>query len=155
GFEVISCDGKTPGCLNVDRSRFLEVLKQLEQRAVGADLVLVYFAGHGLATEEGNILTPVDARVNCATGAVTQGVLVEHILTAAATAKDKPITLDACRDNPIGLVCPELQGKKLAFTRIEAGAMQGLLIVTSTQFGQQALDGLAGTHSPFAIALFA
>ena len=31
----------------------------------------------------------------------------------------------------------------------------GLLLVTSTQFGQQALDGLPGTHSPFATALFA
>src|SRR5262249_19134888 len=63
--------------------------------------------------------------------------------------------LDACRDNPIGLVCPNLVGKKLSFTHIEPGAMQGLLLVTSTQFGQQALDGLAGAHSPFATALFA
>src|SRR5262249_7358954 len=75
GFEVMSCDGKTPGCLNADRNRFLEALKELEQRAAGADLALVYFAGHGVATEEGNIVTPVDARVSCATGAITQGVL--------------------------------------------------------------------------------
>ena len=33
--------------------------------------------------------------------------------------------------------------------------MQGLLLVTSTQFGQQALDGLVGAHSPFATALLA
>ena len=33
--------------------------------------------------------------------------------------------------------------------------MQGLLLVTSTQFGQSALDGLPGAHSPFATALFA
>jgi tetratricopeptide (TPR) repeat protein len=155
GFEVMSCDGKKPGCLNVNRGRFLEALNQLEQRAAGADLALVYFGGHGLASEQGNILTPIDAKVNCATGAVTQGVLVEQIMAAAQPAKDKLIILDACRDNPIGLVCPDLLGKKLSFTRIEAGAMQGLLLVTSTQFGQQALDGLAGSHSPFATALFA
>jgi tetratricopeptide (TPR) repeat protein len=155
GFEVMSCDGKKPGCLNVDRGRFLEALNQLEQRAAGADLALVYFGGHGLASEEGNILTPIDAKVNCATGAVTQGVLVEQIMAAIQPAKDKLIILDACRDNPIGLVCPDLLGKKLSFTKIEAGAIQGLLLVTSTQFGQQALDGLAGSHSPFATALFA
>src|SRR5262245_7675329 len=33
--------------------------------------------------------------------------------------------------------------------------MQGFLLVTSTQFGQQALDGPPGIHSPFATALFA
>ena len=58
GFDVISCDGKTPGCFDLDRNRFLDALKQLETRAAGADLALVFFAGHGLASEEGNVLTP-------------------------------------------------------------------------------------------------
>ena len=108
-----------------------------------------------MATEEGNILTPVDAKVDCTTGAVTQGVPVEQIMAATQPARHKLVILDACRDNPLGDVCPNLKGKKLAFTRIEAGAMQGFLLVTSTQFGQQALDGPPGTHSPFARALFA
>src|SRR5262249_12197767 len=154
GFDVISCDGKTPGCHDVDRTRLLEALNELKQRAAGADLALVFFAGHGVATEEGNILAPIDAKVNCDTGAVTQGVLVEKIMAATEPARMKLVILDAGRDNPLGEICPSLKGKKLSFTRIEAGAMQGLLLVTSTQFGQQALDGLAGTHSPFATALF-
>src|SRR5262249_25067775 len=137
GFEVISCDGKTPGCFDLDRSHFLDALMRLEERAAGADLVLVFFAGHGLASEGGNVLTPVDARVNCETGAVTQGVLVEQIMAATEPARMKLVILDACRDNPLGDVCPNLAGKKLSFTRIEAGAMQGFLLVTSTQFGQQ------------------
>jgi tetratricopeptide (TPR) repeat protein len=153
GFDVIACDGKTPGCFDLDRKRFLDALTQLEQRAAGADLALVFFAGHGLASEEGNILTPVDARVNCATGAVTNGVLIERIMASTRPARMKLVILDACRDNPLGEVCPGLKGKKLSFTRIEAGALQGFLLVTSTQFGQQALDGLPGTHSPFATAL--
>jgi hypothetical protein len=33
--------------------------------------------------------------------------------------------------------------------------MRSLLLVTSTQFGQSALDGPPGQHSPFAAALFA
>jgi hypothetical protein len=32
----------------------------------------VFFAGHGLAAQEGNILTPVDAKVNCAIRNPTQ-----------------------------------------------------------------------------------
>jgi hypothetical protein len=38
GFEVISCEGKTPGCVDLDRTRLLEALNKLEQRAMGADL---------------------------------------------------------------------------------------------------------------------
>ena len=44
----------------------------------------MFFAGHGMATDEGNILTPVDAKVNCATGAVTHGVPVERIIAATS-----------------------------------------------------------------------
>jgi tetratricopeptide (TPR) repeat protein len=155
GFEVLSCDGKQPGCFDLNREGILKALAQLKERAASADLALVYFAGHGAATDEGNIVTPIDAKVDCETGAIAQGVLVEHLLQAVEPAKHKFLILDACRDNPIGAVCPGLQGKKLSFTRIEAGALQGLLLVTSTQFGQQAKDGPPGTHSPFAKALLA
>jgi Caspase domain len=160
GFEVLSCGGSAsagqpPGCFDLDRTRFLAALTQLEQRAAGAEMALVYFAGHGVTTPEGNILTPVDASVNCATGAITAGVPVERIMQATNPAKAKMVILDACRDNPLGAVCPALKGKALSFSRIEAGAMRDFLLVTSTQFGQQALDGLPGAHSPFAQSLFA
>jgi len=154
GFDVIACDGKTPGCFDLDRKRFLDALMRFEQQATGADLAFVFFAGHGLASEEGNVLTPLDAKVNCATGAITNGVLAERIMAATRLARMKLVILDACRDNPLGDVCPGLKGKKLSFTRIEAGALQGFLLVTSTQFGQQALDGPPGMQSPFATALF-
>ncbi|MGB8735702.1 MAG: caspase family protein [Rhodomicrobium sp.] len=157
GFEVISCDGKIPGCFDLDREGLLAALSKLETRAAGAGLALVYYAGHGAATEEGNMLAPTDADVNCQTGAIAQGVPVERLIQATRPARHKFLILDACRDNPLRKICPGLAGKKLSFTRIEAGAMQGLLLVTSTQFGQQALDGLPalGAHSPFATALLA
>ena len=75
-------------------------------------------------------------------------------MAATEPARRKLVILDACRDNPIRKACPNLVGKKLSFTRIEAGAMRDFLLVTSTQFGQQALDGPKGGHSPFATALF-
>ena len=152
GFEVNSCDGKEPGCFDLKREQLVDALNKLETQAQGADLALAYFAGHGVATEQGNILVPTDARVDCTTGEVMLGVPVERIMAATAPARDKLLILDACRDNPIGTdhLCPKLKGKKLSFSQIEAGAMQGLLLVTSTQFGQQALDGPEGAHSPFA-----
>src|SRR5262245_52974495 len=158
GFETIACEGPqnpVPACHDLDRTRFLKALNELQARAEGADLALVYFARHGAATEEGNMLTPTDAGIDCATGAIANGVPVERIMAATGPARHKLVILDACRDNPLGEVCPGLKGKRLSFTRIEAGALQGFLLVTSTQFGQQALDGPPGIHSPFATALFA
>ncbi|MBV1694985.1 MAG: caspase family protein, partial [Hyphomicrobiales bacterium] len=152
GFEVLSCKDNEPGCYDLDRTALLGALRRLEAAAKGAETALVYFAGHGLASEEGNILTPTNAAVNCRTGAVTHGVTVERFMEATNGARHKLLVLDSCRDNPIGDICPGLAGKKLSFTRIEAGAMQGLLLVTSTQFGQQALDGAKGANSPFATA---
>jgi tetratricopeptide (TPR) repeat protein len=155
GFEVIACDGTAPGCFDLDGTGFQSALTQLEQRAAGADLALVFFGGHGTATDEGNILTPTDATIDCATGAVKHGVPVERIMAAMQPARHKLVILDACRNNPLDDVCPNLTGKKLTFTRIEPGSLRSFLLVTSTQFGQEALDGPPGHHSPFAAALFA
>lgn len=64
GFEVTSCGGKTLGCLDLDRTRLLEALNKLEQRAMGADLALVFFAGHGVARTRATFSSPIDAKVN-------------------------------------------------------------------------------------------
>ena len=153
GFEVIACDGTILGCFDLDHRRLLDALTTLERRAAGADLALLFFAGHGLASQEGNVLAPVDAKFDCSTGAVSNGVVLEHIIRATKPARHALVIIDASRDNPLGDACPNLEGKKLAFTRIRPGTMRSFLLVSSTQFGQQALDGPPGLHSPFALAL--
>jgi uncharacterized caspase-like protein len=169
GIEVIKCGGggptppeaakqkasdpNSPGCFDLDEAGLTQALGTLEAKAKGADLALVFYAGHGMDTHQGNVLAPVDAKVDCATGDVTRGVLVERLLKAIEPARQKLVVLDACRDNPLGEVCPNLKGKKLPFAKIEAGARSNFLLVTSTQFGQEAQDGPPGTHSPFATAL--
>ena len=154
GFEVIACDGTILGCFDLDHQRLLDALTTLEQRAAGADLALLFFTGHGLASQEGNVLAAVDAKFDCSTGAVSNGVVLEHIMRATKPASHALVIIDASRDNPLGDACPNLKGKKLAFTRIRPGTMRSFLLVSSTQFGQQALDGPPGLHSPFALALF-
>ena len=86
GFEVISCDGKTARLLRSQPRWAPQSAGPGSKRApAGADLALVYFAGHGAATDEGNIVTPTDAKVNCETGAISQGVLVEQLLQGHRT----------------------------------------------------------------------
>lgn len=156
GFDVLSCDdGKTRGCYDLDGGQLASALDRLQAEAGAADTALAFFAGHGVATPQGNVLAPIDASLDCATGAVAKGVLFEHLMRAVAPAKRKLVVVDACRDNPLAVACPGLDQRSLSLSRIEAGALQGFLLVTSTQFGQQALDGPAGQHSPFASALIA
>ena len=45
GMEVLSCDGKQPGCFDLDRAGLLKALTQLKARAEGADLALDLFRG--------------------------------------------------------------------------------------------------------------
>lgn len=68
GFEVIACEGATPGCFDLTRAGLVTALKTLEAKAKGAELALVFFAGHGMEAAEGNVLAPVDASVDCGPG---------------------------------------------------------------------------------------
>jgi tetratricopeptide (TPR) repeat protein len=156
GFDVISCDGQTPGCFDQTRAGLLKALNKLELAADGADLALVFYAGHGMETEFGNVLAPVDATVDCKTWQVSRGVLIEQFVVAASPARHKVIILDACRDNPMGLICPPLKDNApVSFKDIKLPDARDFLLVTSTKPGQQAQDGPPGKHSPFATALFA
>lgn len=62
GFEVIACDSTTSGCFNLTRESLAAALVMLEAKAKGADLALVFYAGHGLVSGDANILVPIDAK---------------------------------------------------------------------------------------------
>jgi hypothetical protein len=72
-------------------------------------------AGMPLVDPEGDHVARL--HLMCALG-ITQGVLVEQIMAAASPARTLLVIHYACRDNPLGDVCPGVKGKKLSFTRI-------------------------------------
>ena len=101
------------------------------------------------------MLAPIDADIDCERQQVERGVLVDEVLEALTGAKQKIIVLDACRDNPMGEICPPATKAKLTFRDFKIPDAGNFLLVSSTKPGQVADDGLAGAHSPFARALFA
>jgi murein DD-endopeptidase MepM/ murein hydrolase activator NlpD len=154
GFEVIACDSTAPGCFDLTHESLTNAAATLKARAAGAELALVFYAGHGGEGPQGNVLAATDSDFDCQTLAVRRGVLVNDFLDATAPARHKIVILDACRNNPLAIACPLPKGAKaLSFARIEPGGLRDFLLVTSTQFGQEALDGPPDTHSPFATAL--
>ena len=101
------------------------------------------------------MLVPVDADVDCERQQVVRGVLVDEVLEALAGARQKIVVLDACRNNPLGEICPPATKAKLTFRDFKVPDAGNFLLVSSTKPGQVADDGLVGAHSPFARALLA
>ncbi len=155
GFDVVSCDGKRPGCFDLTREGLSGAIAQLKEKSQDASLAFVFYAGHGLESSEGNVLVPVDAAVDCERQQVERGVLLDEVLEALSGARQKIVILDACRNNPLGEICPPATKAKLTFRDFKIPNAGNFLLVSSTKPGQVADDGLEGAHSPYARALLA
>jgi len=58
GFEVSEY-------YNLTRADLLDVLEKFKREATGAEVALVYYAGHGMEIEGKNVLAPTDMEVDC------------------------------------------------------------------------------------------
>lgn len=153
GFETIL---KT----DLDRSGMNEALDQFSRLADGADIALVYYAGHGMQFGGSNYLLPTEARLSDAADVNRFRLMpVSDVLETLKSARGARIlVLDACRNNPVE---DDLK-RRLAslpggnrngdltrgFHKISA---DGLLIAYATQANDVAKDG-TGRNSPFTSA---
>lgn len=140
--------------LDADRDRLVQALGAYQRRAAGADVNILFYAGHGLQVGGVNYIVPVDMRGDGATvGSVRlTGVSLEDMLEYLP-ARTRIVFLDACRDNPVA--------RSLVATRSVAGVglapvqgTTGTLISYATKDGAVAEDG-RGRHSPYTEALLA
>jgi formylglycine-generating enzyme required for sulfatase activity len=123
-------------------------------RVDGADVALVYFAGHGATFGDVPYVVPVDTEFKNLDEVPYELVSVETLIGELRRAKGVRIAiLDACRDN----------GAEQALKRSRGGAatrglapMQnptGLIIAYATQHGATAADSAGSRNSPFTAAL--
>ena len=164
GFDVLACEGDMtpakPGCTDLSGADMRDALTDLRSKAHGADLALVYFAGHGMQTAKGNVLAPTDMRFTCtidkATGKAEskREVPLAEVIEALAPAKDRMVILDACRNTPPkAQACPAARGA-IAVGFGPLPNKKQYYVLSSTARDELALDGPKGGHSPFAQALF-
>jgi TPR repeat protein len=130
------------------------------QAARGAEVALVYYAGHGVQVDGVNYLLPVNAQIRGREDLRREGLVLPFLLHELETASPEfgILVLDACRDNPIAALEEQLAqqaGRSMAPREGLAPTISatGLLISYATAPGQVALDGPAGGNSPFAEAL--
>jgi hypothetical protein len=153
GFEVV--EGT-----NLTRDKMTDRLLEFGKKAEGADVALFFYAGHGIAVNGTNYLLPVDADLKSEMD-VKLGAAINVDLTLEQTmgdAKVKLVFLDACRDNPFAAKIRSAKATRSVNVQTGLAEMksgEGTLIAFATGPGQTALDGEAGTNSPFTRALMA
>jgi uncharacterized caspase-like protein len=130
-------------------------LREFTDKARGADIAVIYFAGHGLEVDGTNYVVPVDAVLERDADVDDEAVSLNRILTAAEPASRlRLVILDACRDNPFM--------KKMKRTLASRAVGRGLVgveasrpntfIAFAAKEGSTAADG-TGANSPFTTAL--
>ena len=130
---------------------FRDVLSQFSGEAHGADMAVVYFAGHGIEASGVNYLIPVDAMLRRASDLNLQAIALQTVLEQLERVRTfRFVILDACRDNPF-----PLPGAKRTVTRglkyIEPDG--NTLVLYAAKHGTTAEDGVGRRHSPFTEAL--
>ena len=134
----------------------------IAEQAAQADVVLVFYAGHGVETGGANYLIPVDAVPDSDKALAEEALALTDLSAAAAKARRGALVIvDACRDDPFvearavarsrsvgartDVTIPDRLRTGLARTPTPAA---NNIVFHSTQPGKTALDG-DGLGSPF------
>ena len=91
---------------NADRVQMEQAVMRLKNRlsVVRDSYGFFFYAGHGVQSNNGNYLIPVDANIPSESYLADRSVSVQAILTELNSAGNalNIVVLDACRDNPFG-----------------------------------------------------
>jgi formylglycine-generating enzyme required for sulfatase activity len=124
------------------------------RRARGAEMAVVYFAGHGMEVRGENWLIPTDAKLASDTDTENEAVSLHNVmLQVSGAAKLGMVILDACRNNPFAARMQRtsrLRAVARGLSRVEPE--DNVLVAYAARDGTTASDG-AGRNSPFTTAL--
>src|SRR5215475_1299076 len=135
---------------------FKRALRDFFAVTKGADIAVVFFAGHGIQIADQNYLIPVDAKLAQDFDVTDEAISLDRIIEAIEpAARLRLVVLDACRDNPF-LVRMQRRGAtrqivSRGLSKVEP-ILNNTLIAYAAKAGSTAEDG-AGEHSPFTMAL--
>lgn len=154
GFDVVAGQDQTYNDMRRSVMNF-------SKKAYGAEIAILFYAGHGLQVGEQNHLVPIDATIEDETSLDFETITVDFILRQMSKdVKVQMVFLDACRDNPLARTLARRMGPSrsgsvgsgLAEIKIQETGGEGSVIAFATSPGDVALDG-EGANSPFTTAL--
>ncbi len=152
GFEVHTA-------ADVDHRATIAAIDAFSERINGAEIALLFFAGHGIQLGGQNFLLPTDVSVESERALRYSSLDIQEVVAEMERRADVSIViLDACRDNPFVDVLVRSVATRTASVERGLGPLsltgRGALIAYAASSGAVAADG-AGEHSPFANALLA
>jgi uncharacterized caspase-like protein len=131
-------------------AEFRQALRRFQSQANGAEVALVYFAGHGIEANGANWLIPTDAELSEDRDLDYEAIKADLVLQALQGAHMRVLVLDACRDNPFGRNWrASVRSTSSGLAKIEA---DDVLVLFAAAPGRTASDG-SSANSPFAEAL--
>ena len=150
GFDVTAVE-------DADRVAMNEALRTFTRESVGADVALVFYAGHGLEMDGVNYLVPVDARLERDTDVRFEAVELDDVLAATAGAELRVVILDACRNNPLARSMQRTSTTRNvsrgSFGELDENLLgDETLVAYASAAGTTAADG-TGRNSPYTTAL--
>ena len=152
GFEVTTT-------LDADRGELNDALRAFTRQSAGADVSLVFYAGHGIEMDGVNYLVPVDARLERDVDVRFEAVALDDVLVSTTGASLRLVVLDACRNNPLARSM-QRTGASRSVSRGSFGNLDESLLGNETLVayaaaaGTPAADG-TGRNSPYTSALLA
>jgi TPR repeat protein len=137
--------------IDANRKKFVDALGKFADKSVGADLTLIFYAGHGVQYNGVNYLIPTDTNLNTTTSAFTlEAISLTAVLDQYLPTTTRIVLLDACRDNPLSRSLARTRGISTGLAPISVSS--GTLISYATKDGSVASDG-DSMHSPYTAAL--
>lgn len=126
--------------IDVDKSAFEKAIYDFSKKLSQYDIILFFYAGHGVQIDGINYLLPVDAVLNEKNDVKFQAVSVNFITEEFERypGKTSIIILDACRNNPFR---SWMRGGETGFKSI-AEQPAGSIIAYATRENSTAFDGV-------------
>ncbi|QJF50497.1 caspase family protein [Roseobacter ponti] len=139
--------------MNLDYRQMRLTLRDFAEAAQDADMVIVYFAGHGIEIENTNYLIPVNAELRSDRDVDLEALRLESFVRAVSGARGlKLILVDACRNNPFLSDMVYASGTRSVGRGLARVDPSGVLVGYAARSGTLAMDG-DGRNSPYARAL--
>jgi uncharacterized caspase-like protein len=140
--------------LNGSYDDLRQAIRAFNVQVQGADVGLIYFAGHGMELDGENWLIPVDAELKADLDVASEAVGLKTLIQSVSRASGLGLViLDACRDNPFAA---KMARSKLTrsvargFARVEPTT--NVLVAYAAKDGTTARDGNR-RNSPYTTAL--
>jgi branched-chain amino acid transport system substrate-binding protein len=132
-----------------------QVLREFTKLAQGADIALVFYAGHGLSVGDESWLVPVDAQLESQGMLEYEAISLNLVEKAAGEAQRLSLViLDACRNNPFTQRLSRGGNRSIGRGLSEPKDLPlNSLVAYSAKHGSLASDGQPGRNSPYAMAL--